>query len=170
MNKSIPLITALLFSIGAFAQTELKDSQIAKIAVTINEGEIDAAQMAKNKLSNKDVQYFAKMMIDEHKQNMKDTKALVKKEKIGTDKSDMSESLQTEVKDWNKDLKKVDKSVVDKAYVDQQVALHQKVLETFDTVLIPQADNMALKAHLEKTREAVSGHLAHAKKLQTQLQ
>lgn len=66
-------------------------------------------------------------------------------------------------------MKKSDKASVDKAYVDQQVMLHQKALNTFDTILIPQAENPALKAHMQKTREAVAGHLAHAKTLQTKI-
>lgn len=169
MNKTIALAAALLFSVGVFAQAKLKDTQIAKVALTINDGEIDAAKYAKGKVKNEEVKSFANMMIDEHEQNIKDTKNLAKQEKFTPEKSDLSKSLESDVKASNKDLKKSDKASVDKAYVDQQVMLHQKALDTFDTVLIPQAENPALKAHMEKTRAAVAGHLAHAKTLQTKI-
>jgi len=170
MNKTIALAAALLLSTSVFAQAKLKDTQIAKVALTINEGEIDAAEYAKGKAKNEEVKSFAKMMIDEHERNLKDTKNLAKQEKFTPEKSDLSKSLETDAKASNKDLKKTDKAKLDKAYVDQQVMMHQKALDTFDTVLIPQAENVALKAHLQKTREVVAGHLAHAKTLQTKLQ
>ena len=66
-------------------------------------------------------------------------------------------------------MKKADKNALAKAYVDQQVMMHEKALDTLDKVLIPQAQNAALKAHLAKTRDAVAGHLTHAKDLQTRI-
>jgi putative membrane protein len=57
----------------------------------------------------------------------------------------------------------------DKAYVDQEVAYHQAVLDAIDQTLIPNAQNAELKALLEQTRPAVAAHLDHARQLQTQL-
>lgn len=168
--KKVIIMAMTLCSMSLFAADHLKDTQIAKVVLTINEGEIDAAQIARSKVKNAEVKSFADMMISEHKQNVKDTKNLAKKEKFTPEKSDLSQSLAAEVKDSNKDLKKSGKDSIDKAYIDQQVMLHQKALDTFDTVLIPQAQNANLKSHLEKTRAAVAEHLTHAKELQAKIQ
>ena len=166
--KISALLISILFSAAAFAQTTLNDKQIAKALITINEGEIEAANVAEKKAQNKDVKDYAKFMIDEHKKNIKETRNVAKKEKMSPVKSELSESLEKDATQARKSLKDTDKAAFDKAYVDNQVAMHEKALSSLNETFIPQAQNAALKAHLEKTRDAVSAHLAHAKQLQTQ--
>jgi putative membrane protein len=57
----------------------------------------------------------------------------------------------------------------DKNYVDDEVAIHEKVLDTLDNTLIPNAQNPDLKTLLTQARDIVKSHLDHAKSLQTQL-
>lgn len=169
MNKTIILTATLLLSTSLWAQSNLKDTQIAKIAIVLNDGEVDAAKIARNKVTHPEVKSFATIILDDHKKNIKETKDLAKREKFTPEGSDLSKSLTEEIKQSNKNLKKTNKASLDRAYIDQQVMMHEKALQTFDTILIPQAQNAALKEHLQKTREAVSGHLAQVKQLQTQL-
>ena len=55
----------------------------------------------------------------------------------------------------------------DKAYIDNEVAYHQTVLDAIDKTLIPNAQNADLKALLEKVRPAIQAHLDMAKKIQS---
>ena len=64
------------------------------------------------------------------------------------------------------DLKTLSGTAFDKAYVDQEVAYHQQVLDALDKILIPNATNGELKALLVKVRPAFVAHLEHAKHLQ----
>ena len=57
----------------------------------------------------------------------------------------------------------------DKAYIDNEVAYHQAVLDALDKTLIPSAKNEELKALLVKVRPAFVAHLEHAKKIQSSL-
>ena len=57
----------------------------------------------------------------------------------------------------------------DKAYVDNEVAYHQTVLDALDKTLIPGAANAELKALLVKVRPAFVAHLEHARHLQGEL-
>ncbi|RZA06379.1 MAG: DUF4142 domain-containing protein [Proteobacteria bacterium] len=144
----------------------LDDAQIAKIVLTINEGEIDAGKMAKKDAKSKAVKDFAAMMVSEHEKNIKETNAWVKKAGISPADSPISEKLMADAKTSNADLKKTPKAGIDKTYVSQQVMMHEKALNSFDKDLIPSATNPDLKAHLTKTRAAVAEHLEHAKGLQ----
>jgi putative membrane protein len=54
----------------------------------------------------------------------------------------------------------------EKAYIEEQVTMHQTVLDTIDTQLMPNAKAEELKALLTKTRSTVASHLDHAKQLQ----
>jgi len=68
-----------------------------------------------------------------------------------------------------KKLKGLKGDAFDKAYVDQEVAYHQAVLDAIDKVLIPNAQNAELKALITKVRPAIDGHLQHAKMMQASL-
>lgn len=167
--KSLIAIT-FVFSTSVFAQTAgLSDGEIANVLSTINEGEVDAAKMAKDKASNPEVKAFAKMMLDEHKKNEKDTEKLVKKIKSDKKDSDIAKALKADAKTANEALGRVTKEQFDKAYIQQQISMHEKALDKLSNMLIPGAQNPELKSHLEKTRGAVQSHLEHAKSLNSKL-
>jgi putative membrane protein len=149
--------------------TTLSDSESAEVMVTLNESEVDLGQLAKRKASNKQVKDYAKMMVDQHKKNEKDTKKLARKQDLDFKKTDMSKSLEAEAQDMEKTLKRTAKEDFDRAYMDQQVGMHEKALDTVNT-LISGAQNAAYKAHLEKTRDAITVHLAHAKEIKSMIQ
>ncbi|MBX2993314.1 MAG: DUF4142 domain-containing protein [Bdellovibrionaceae bacterium] len=166
----IAVTLALTARAYAAPAANLTDAEIAKAMVTINEGEIDAAKIAKDKTKNKEIESFAKMMIDDHKNNEKETKAIAKNHKLEMKDTDFSRGLKNEAKTSNKDLKKTEKTSFDSAYVAQQIKMHETALSTIDNTFLPQAKNGDLKNHLQKTREAVASHLEHAKRLQSSLQ
>lgn len=185
MSVAKHVIFGLALSLGAIAHAEttpktttttttstsaVPDTQIAKILLTINDGEIDAAKVAKRQAQNKEVKDFASMMKDEHEKNMKETKKLAMDNKIKPEDSDASKALKDEAEKSNKDLKRQDKKAFDLAYMKQQVEMHEKALAKLRDELIPAAQNPDFKAHLEKTQAAVSEHLEHAKALQSKLE
>lgn len=147
----------------------LPDTQIVKVLLTINDGEIDCAKTAKSHAQSQAVKDFAKMMADQHQQNMKDTKDVAKKNKINPEESELAKSLKEEAKTSDKDLKRQDKAGFDRAYIKGQIMAHEKALATLRDTLIPSAQNPEFKAHLEKTSAAVAEHLAHAKSLEAKL-
>jgi putative membrane protein len=67
-------------------------------------------------------------------------------------------------------LKTLKGAAFDKAYVDNEVAYHQQVLDAVDKVLIPSAKHPDLKALLVKVRPAFVAHLEHARHLRADLQ
>lgn len=146
----------------------LSDGESAEVIVTLNEGEIDLGQLAKRKANNKRVKDFAKMMVDQHKQNEKDTKRVVRKQDLDFKKTDMSKSFEAQAIDMEKTLKKIAKEDFDHTYMDQQISMHEKALNTVNS-LIASAQNAAYKAHLEKTRDVITVHLAHAKEINSMI-
>lgn len=143
----------------------LSDGESAEVMVTLNEGEIDLAQLAKRKAVNKQVKDYAKMMVDQHKDNEKETKRIARKQDLDFKKTDMSKSFEARAEDMEKTLKKTSKDDFDRAYMEQQVSLHESALDTVNS-FIDSAQNAAYKAHLEKTRDAITVRLAHAKEVQ----
>ncbi len=169
----------LMLSLGAVAHAEsssvphanaVPDSQIAKIVMTIDDSEIDAGKLARKHAQSQEVKDFAQMMVDRHETNMKATKEFAKKNKIKPEDNDTAKALKEEAKLAEKDLKRQDKTAFDRAYMKNQISMHEKALATLKDSLIPSAQNSDFKAHLEKVASHVAEHLAHAKTIETKLQ
>jgi putative membrane protein len=169
--KTLVSILAIL-TLPAFAEpvgTVSNDGEIAKVLTTINDGEIDAAKIELKQGKNADARAFAKTMISQHKENMKDTKDLAKANSLDIKDSDLSKSVKTDAKSNNEDLKNANKAAVDQAYVKEQVQMHEGALKIIDGTLLPKVENANLRSHLTKTRAAVAQHLEHAKALEAKL-
>jgi putative membrane protein len=147
--------------------TIANDGEIAEVLTTIDSGEIDAAKLELKKGKNPDTRSFAKMMIEDHKQNLSDTKTIAKKNSLDRKSTEFSKSLEKDAKSSNGDLKKVDKAQFDQAYVKQQIKMHEDALTIIDNTLLTKVENPNLREHLTKTRAAVEAHLTQAKELQS---
>ncbi len=166
-------ISCLVLSIALFTTTsfsqELSDAEIASVAVTANQIDIDYAKIAQERSKNADVLKFAETMINDHNAVIGMAVELVTKLKVTPKDNDVSKKLLADAEKTKKMLKKKSGSAFDKAYVDNEVAYHKAVIAAVETVLIPQADNAELKALLEKVMPALRTHLGHAEMLQKKL-
>jgi putative membrane protein len=150
---------------AASSATALSDAQIAGITGAAHKGEIEAARMARKQSKNAKVRAFAAQMIKQHTDAQKAEAAVASKAGITPADSDLSQQLTQGSADTASQLKDLKGKEFDKAYVKAQVDAHTKVLDTIDNVLVPAAQNPALKAQLQKERPVVAQHLEHAKKL-----
>jgi putative membrane protein len=167
--KSKLFLAALLAASGAaFAQAP-NDAQIAHIVVTANQVDIDAGKLAEKRAKSAEVKAFGKQMVTDHGAVNKQAVALVTKLKVKPEDNATSQSLKSGGDANLKKLKTLKGAAFDKAYVDQEVAYHQAVLDAIDNVLVPNAKNAELKALIQKVRPAIDGHLQHAKMMQASL-
>jgi putative membrane protein len=159
-----------LSPLGAFAQSAgPTDAQIAAIVLTANQVDIDAGKLAVAKSGNKDVKEFAQRMITDHTGVNKAATDLATKLGVKPEPNPTSKSLKEGGDRTLERLKALRDKDFDRAYVDNEVAYHQTVLDALDKTLIPAAKNEELKALLVKVRPAFVAHLEHAKHLQAAL-
>ncbi len=154
---------------GKVADKMPTDAEITKIVGTTNEGEIELAKLAKQKTKNEEVKKFADHIITEHTSNNKNSMQLVRKLNLKPEKNEKSEEIKKDGETAMNKIKEMEGKEFDKAYMDSQVTIHQKVLDDLDSMLIPAAKNPELKALLENTKNSVTKHLDMAKKIQTLL-
>jgi putative membrane protein len=147
----------------------ITDAQIASIVVTANQVDVDAGKLAKSRSTNGDVKTFAELMITDHTGVNKSAVDLAGKLKVTPQDNPTSQSLKAGGEKNLAHLKTLNGAAFDKAYVDQEVAYHQQVIDALDKTLIPGATNAELKALLIKVRPAFVAHLEHAKHLQSSL-
>jgi putative membrane protein len=152
---------------AALAQGAAKptDSQIAHIAYTAGQLDIDAAKQAISKSTNKDVRAFAEDMVRDHTAVNKQALDLVKKLKVTPKDNDTSHALTKAAADKRAELWKLDGAEFDKAYIANEVAYHQTVNGALETTLIPSASNPELRSLLQTGLKIFQGHQQHAEEV-----
>ena len=172
MKKLFFMTLAAVLAAGAVqAQTSSStvptDPQIAMIAVTADNVDIEAAKLAATKTSNSKVKDFANLMVRDHTSVNKKATNLAKKLKITPEESDTSRSLKSDGDKTLEKLRGMSGAEFDKAYVDNEVTYHESVAKVVDETLIPNAKNAELKSLLESAKPIFASHLSHAKELQS---
>ncbi len=156
-------LAALLLASGiAHAQGKPTDPQIAHIAYTAGQLDIEAAQQALQKSKNKEVRDFATNMESDHKAVNDKALALVKKLNVKPEDNDTSKALTKQAADKRAELAKLSGAAFDKAYIDNEVAYHKTVNGALESTLIPSASNPELKDLLTTGLKIFQGHEQHA--------
>ena len=161
-------ITALCFAAAsAIAQSTGKptDPQIAHIAYTADQIDIEAAKQALNKTQSKDVKAFAEEMVRDHTAVNNQALALLDKLKVKPEDNDTSKSLADTASRKRAELSKLSGAAFDKAYAENEVAYHQTVNGALEKTLIPGAQNGELKSLLQTGLKLFQEHEKHAENL-----
>ena len=175
LKTSTLILTALACASMATAHAQsgspaaLTDPQIAMIAVTADNIDIEAGKLAEKKASHKEVKEFAATMVRDHTAVNGKATALAKKLNVTPEDSATSKSLNSDAADTMKKLEGLSGAEFDKAYVDHEVAYHEAVIGVVTNTLIPNTKNAQLKALLESAGPIFTSHLEHAKHLQASL-
>jgi putative membrane protein len=163
---AICLLTGAAYAQGAAKPT---DPQIAHIAYTAGQLDIEAAKQALKKSKNKEVRAFANDMVRDHTAVNKQALALVKKLKVTPEDNDTSRALTKQAAAKREELAKLKDRAFDKAYVDNEVAYHKTVNNALESTLIPSANNAELKSLLETGLKIFQGHEQHAEHVASEL-
>ena len=177
MTRSIALMMAAI-GLAAFNTADAADkasganpidAEIAMIVVVADNVDVNYGKLAVDKTKNQAVNDFAETMVRDHTAVNEKAVALAKKLGVTPAASETSKSLESNGKAELKKLKALTGSEFDKAYVANEVAYHEAVIDLLDKTLIPSAKNAELKALLKSGRPIFAAHLGHAKMLQSSL-
>jgi putative membrane protein len=171
VRLSAAIAAICLLSGAAFAQGTAKptDPQIAHIAYTAGQLDIEAAKQALKISKDKEVKAFANDMVRDHTAVNKQALALVKKLKVTPEDNDTSRALTKQADAKRIELAKLKGGAFDKAYVDNEVAYHKTVNSALESTLIPSANNAELKSLLQTGLKIFQGHEQHAKHVASEL-
>ena len=170
MIRKIGLIGAaalLAMAAPAPAQeaTPITDAQIAHVAYTAGQLDIEAAKQALEKSRNAEVRAFAETMVRDHAAVNDQALALVKKLGITPEANATSAALADGAAGKMRALAALDGAAFDEAYAANEAAYHATVNGALVGTLIPAADNAELKALLETGLALFREHQAHAEHL-----
>ncbi len=148
------------------ANRELTDTSILAIASMVHQQEIDAGKLATSKASSAEVKAFAQMMVDDHTAALRQSKALAEKLGLSQTDDEATMAMKDEGDATKTRLEALTGTEFDRAYVDEQVTMHQTVLDRLDRDLIPAAEDAQVRDLLTTQRTKVQAHLQHAQRVQ----
>ncbi|MBL9068480.1 MAG: DUF4142 domain-containing protein [Sphingopyxis sp.] len=158
---------SLTISGAAMSQDAAKpnDAQIAHIAYTAGQIDVDAGKQALAKSHNPAVRAFAEEMVRDHAAVNDKALALVTKLGVTPEANATSTALSAQAAQKHAELDKLDGAAFDRAYVANEVAYHNTVNGALRGLLIPSANNGELKSLLETGLVLFSEHQKHAEHL-----
>jgi putative membrane protein len=150
---------------GASQEERLSDAQIVAVVSAANTGEVAQANAALPKLTHTQAMQFAAMMVEMHTAAQHRQTAMAQEKGLTPQASPLSTELTQDSKEVVEELTTAERDWVDKLYMQKQVEVHAKVLETIDDKLIPSATDPALQQELQTSRTEVAMHLQRAREI-----
>jgi putative membrane protein len=144
---------------GTTPAVPLTDAQIAGVTDTIHQSEIQQAKLAQKNSTSPRVLGFAQMMIADHGQAREKQASLG----LSTASSPLLQTLSAEGEQTYSQLESKSGSDFDRAYLQAQIAAHQRALETIDRQLLPQAKSARMQQQLQNMRGTLQHHLQAAR-------
>jgi len=155
---------------AAASATALSAPNVASLIGLTNASEVGQAKIAEGKATNGDVKAFAKQMIADHEAMQKSLDSLATAKNI-TPVAPQAQADQLKQAD-SQTLGTLNSAAkgpaFDKAYMDAQVAAHQKALNDLQSFAGSTSD-ADLKALIEKAIPKVQAHLDKAQSLQSKV-
>lgn len=147
----------------------LNDAQIAHIAYTAGQLDVEAAKQALDRSGNSEVCAFAQTMLRDHEAVNGQALALVHKLGVTPQDNATSAQLSSDAAAARARLADLKGPAFDKAYAEREAAYHAAVNQALRGTLIPSAHNGELKQLLESGLALFSAHQQHAEALAQQL-
>jgi len=150
------------------APAALTDANIAALLDEANAADSAAGNVASTKGTNAQVKDFGRMMMRDHHTLRKAGQDLAKKLNL-TPTPPANDSLPQGAQKMHDSLNAMAKGAAwDKAYIDNEVAVHQMVLSLLQTAQ-GAAQDTSLKALIIKATPNIQAHLAKAQDIQSKL-
>ena len=171
MTRTILLAGAAALATAALAHDgpQVSDAQIAHIAYTAGQIDVEAARQALAKSRNAKVRAFAQTMVRDHEAVNGQALALAKRLGVTPEANPTSAALSSAAAAKLRDLARLDGAAFDRAYAENEAAFHGTVNGALRTTLIPAARNGELKSLLETGLTLFGEHQGHAEHLAAEL-
>lgn len=170
----VALILAGACSSAACAVSErvmpatMSDANVLAVLNTIDQSEIEAAQLAKRKAQSGEVRSYAGHIIDDHTAVMDKNRQLANRVNLRPEPSSLASRLMATHQETMERLRILSGDEFDRAYIGYQVAMHDEAVSLVEKTS-RSADSPQLQRQLSQMVPDLRQHLDQAKRLQNQL-
>ena len=166
------LFVAAMSSVGtevtAQNPTGLTDAQIAHIAYTAGQIDIDYANLALSKSSNAFVRAYANATLNEYTATNKAALSSLANWNINPQDNPISQSLAGAGTEHSQQLSQLSGAAFDRAYAENELAYHVLITGALETRLIPSTQNGQVKGLLQNELALFKQHQKDAGQLVSQ--
>ena len=149
-------------------QAPLNDATIVAIFAQANTYDIETGTLASQKGSAKEVKAVGASLMRDHKSVLQQANDLAKK--LGVTPTPPKENPFAAMHARTMaELKAKSGAAFDRAFLDDEIAYHQAVIDAVTATILPAIQNAELKAFVEKIAPAFQAHLDMCKATKTQL-
>lgn len=141
------------------------ESDIAGVVMTANEGEVQQGNVAMTRATSADVRTFAQMMVTDHTNAMNTGRDVFSRNGVTPSENATSRALREGSQRTVSSLSTYSGAPFDRTYMQSQVDVHQWLLNSLDSTLIPSARNAEVRSLLQTQRNAVAMHLERARQI-----
>ena len=135
----------LLVRAAALAAPKLNDPQIATVALTAHQIDIDRGKLAIKHTKNAEVKQFAEQMADDH-DGRKEGGARPRRQARRQARAERGDQVLKDGRDQGTAKAEEEKGAAfDKDYIDTEVAYHEAVIGALKNTLIPGAQNAGVE-------------------------
>lgn len=152
------VLLSLVSCSGGNDDKTLSDPQIASVAVTANQIDVNYGKIALEKSKNPVIRNFAETMIKDHENIIKQATDLAGQLNLTPEDNATTQSLLDGEKTTTAKLDSLSGADFDKAYIENEVAYHKSVISAVKDVLIPAAKNEQLKDLLTQVTPLLDHH------------
>jgi putative membrane protein len=151
------------------AEAPLNDAQIAAVLDVANRGEIEQAELARERATAEPVRGYATAMITGHGAAAREQSQLLEQRGIRPEYNPAAGQLMDRSMQTQERLRNLQGAEFDRAYMQAQLDQHRLLLRMLDEELIPSAEDPQYRAFLEQLRGDVQAHLTNAERIQGEL-
>lgn len=144
---------------------ELSDANIAAVVVAANQADIDNGELAVEKGTNERVRAFGQQMIEAHTSVNQAAGELLGELGVTPAPNQVSRSIAEGQAAQRDRLEDLEGEAFDRAYIENEIAYHEAVIDAVKNVLIPSAQNAQLKQTLIDVSPAFVSHLEQARSI-----
>jgi putative membrane protein len=147
---------------AAEASEPMSSGEILHVLHVINEGEIQQARLALRKSDNPQVQQTARMLVEDHTASNQRIAAVANASGARMEESPLSRGVQAQASEIRDQLAELSGREFDRAYLQNQVELHEVALDTVRSQLLPNAEDPQVKQLLTAAAPHLEQHLREA--------
>lgn len=148
---------------------ELSDANIAAVVVAANQADIDNGELALEKGTHERVRAFGQQMITAHTRVNQAAGELLEELGVTPESNPVSRSIAEGQAAERDRLEDLEGEAFDRAYIANEIAYHEAVIDAVKKVLIPSAQNAQLKQTLIDVSPAFVSHLEQARSIHEEI-
>jgi putative membrane protein len=166
---TLSLATPALPGAGLQAQSQtLDDPTIVAIFDAANSADMETGALAEQHAASKEVRDFGAMLVRDHRMVRQQGRDLAAKLGVTPTPPNDDQSAKDHAAAMAR-LRSLQGADFDRAFLQQEAAFHQAVIDAVTTTLLPSIRNSELKALVEKVAPAFQAHLKMAQELEKKI-